>query len=130
MLRSQLGLELPGTLVFDYPTPAAIAALASHLLGEVRRQGASAEAPALAMHGSLDAAAKRSQDGAAIVLRATAVRSAGTVSLDAGGQPAVELSDAVGWVPCERWDADAQQSQVCASPEMKVSGMCVAMLPQ
>jgi hypothetical protein len=45
-LEGRLGLRLPGTLVFDYPSPAAIAAFAASRLGASAESEAAEEASA------------------------------------------------------------------------------------
>ncbi len=109
-LQSQLGLKLPATLAFDYPTPAAIAALASSLMAdtgpEARPSGAAP--PPLA---ALPAAMTLADAGAALIVERFASVTAETASAGETVPRAPQLRDAVGLVPCERWDADDQQSQ-------------------
>ncbi len=111
VLQSQLGLKLPATLAFDYPTPAAIAALASSLLADAGPHQATSCGAAQSPLAALPVAVTRPEAGAAVVVQRFAIVTAETASAGGTVPRASQLRDAVGMVPCERWDMDAQQSQ-------------------
>jgi hypothetical protein len=105
-LEGRLGLQLPSTLVFDYPTVAAIAGFISTSLGasEPAAEATSdADVPAAS---SLDLAVSGSS-GASGLLSVTgmATRSPG------GALEAPIMPDAMAAIPTSRWGADVQLTQ-------------------
>ncbi|WNM49183.1 SDR family NAD(P)-dependent oxidoreductase [Kitasatospora sp. CM 4170] len=104
-LASATGLRLPATLVFDYPTPAAIAA---QLRREVLELGAVEEAVTAAPTGSAGAA-----DDEAIAIVGMACRFPGGVTTpEALWQLLVTDGDVVSGLPTDRgWDLDAVSGQ-------------------
>ena len=100
-LEARLGLQLPSTLVFDYPT---VASLTEFLTGRLGQAAPSAPADlAVLRRASLAAVAPAA---AAVVMLGAAARSPG----QALGQLAAASQgiDAVGLVPLERWDVEAE----------------------
>jgi hypothetical protein len=95
-LSSALGLSLPGTLVFDYPTPAAMAQHVHSLL----QPPSSAPAPLPASSALVVATAGSASSGDAGQLISLTL----AARLPAGGALG---QDGVGRVPCARWDLEA-----------------------
>ncbi|WP_428846381.1 type I polyketide synthase [Kitasatospora hibisci] len=104
-LAAATGLRLPATLVFDYPTPAAIAA---QLRREVLELGAAEEAVPAGPTGSAGAA-----DDEAIAIVGMACRFPGGVTTpEALWQLLVTDGDVVSGLPTDRgWDLDAVAGQ-------------------
>jgi hypothetical protein len=104
-LESRLGLELPSTLVFDYPTVAAIAGYVSTSLAA--SEPAAEAAPANGM--SLAPTAADLAPGAAgsmlVAVSGMATRS------PAGALEAPAMPDAMAAIPVSRWEADLQLTQ-------------------
>ena len=113
-LEGRVGLELPSTLVFDYPT---ISALAGFLASKVQPAAAGAAEQAASLQaGYASSVAEEWEPGdglpqgrqrpaapSAVALSGMVVRSAGDAF--AGIAPV----DAVGLVPASRWDIDAHE---------------------
>ena len=118
-LEARLGAELPGTLVFDYPT---VAALARHLAGLLAPQAAAAQlAEEQSRWPAYSADLLGLEGGAAAFPRSagTAVGLASLVSrqpagIMAGGVPAAV--DALQPMPLDRWDVDRQVELVGGLP--------------
>ena len=117
-LEAKLGLELPTTLVFDYPT---MAALAAFLVGRLELECADESA---SEHGSYTAEASWEEgvEGAMYVAPARSTRQLIAVTGMAVRAPADALSsihpkDAVQLVPASRWNLEANSGgcDACSS---------------
>ena len=105
-LEGRLGLALPSTLVFDYPTVASLSAfLASKLAGPSGAAAAAVPGGLALLRRASTAAAAPAADGGAVVMLGASWRS----PQRALGQLATTAGvDAVGLVPLERWDVEAE----------------------
>ena len=112
-LEAKLGAELPSTLVFDYPT---MAALAGFLAAKIQPGAAAASASELSSYGSEASYGWESEDEVPAGRRALApaqrARQVVTVTGWAVRAPAdafagLEPVDAVRLVPASRWDLEA-----------------------
>ncbi len=109
-LEGRLGLQLPSTLVFDYPTVAAIAGFVADSLaaaapgdeGALAEAGTALEVPALVSASSPQAMAGATAINGPLAVSALASRS------PASALEAPKLADAMAAVPTSRWDADLQ----------------------
>ena len=103
-LESRLGMGLPSTLVFDYPTVAAIAAFVADSLAAAEPVGADvavvASAEALALGGG--ALVPASAASGLLAVAGMATRS------PAGALEAPQLVDAMASIPISRWESDLQ----------------------
>ena len=98
-IESRLGLQLPSTLVFDYPTISAIAAFISAGLDDVDEHPAAAQADDVLATSALPAS---SSGSGPMVISGLATRS----PEDALTSP--RLADIMSAVPVSRWEADLQ----------------------
>lgn len=107
-LQTRLGLPLPATLVFDYPTAASIAAFVAERMVPPEQL----DVECLPTAGLSAPAGTNS----VVCIRNMAVRLPG-MELGAGG-PAdeVDFVDCIASVPPERWDVDLQLTQVPSLP--------------
>ena len=122
-LEARLGVELPATLTFDYPT---ISAIAQRIASSLQPAAASPSPRSRAYYDAYDGFALDSPSHAHGSLRAAVPPQAATVSVAAltCRQPrrvlAAEASlagvDAVACIPLDRWEVEAQAGRVGARP--------------
>jgi len=97
-LESRMGLQLPGTLVFDYPTPAALVGfLESQMPDTADAEGDQDEVGIVQHDMSLGAVVAASSDP--LVLMAASYRTPKSIS-------GIELVDGINTIPIERWDVE------------------------
>lgn len=92
-ISKKVGCELPGTLVFDYPTASAIAKYITKQLG------ASSKPAPTAVAVPADTRAYAAHDGIPVLITAIARRM--PVQKSSG-----DWTDPIQVVPCDRWDVD------------------------
>lgn len=113
-LSKQLGLELPATLTFDYPTPTAISTFIAEQLAPALAEAAAAEAAVAGVAGSaVGPRALAVADGSAAVLAVTglSMRLAGGIdSLSALHQALESTAELQTVGPQPRWDTEVYYS--------------------
>ena len=105
-LQDALGAKLPQTLVFDAPTPAAMAAA---IKAQLLASAPAAAADAALAPATLAAPRPAAPDAAPRVLTVAAAAgrcAAGAAAPERGVFTAAGASDPVGVVPLQRWDVD------------------------
>jgi len=107
-LGQALGLDLPGTLVFDYPS---VGAMAAHLLTRVRPADQAAE-PALELAPIAAPTFSAPLAGSTAALHVALAARLPLPGHVAAGQELAPGQDAITAVPFKRWDLDAQQVRV------------------
>ena len=104
-LESRLGLELPSTLVFDYPTVAAIAGYVSISLAAAEPAAEAAPGDGTSLAPAAADLAPAAAGGMLVAVSGMATRS------PAGALEAPAMPDAMAAIPISRWEADLQLTQ-------------------
>ena len=109
-LQAALGVTLPGTAIFDYPTPAALAAFLCQQLA------AAAGAAAAAQHSAAMLAAPSAGGALAAVDRARLVVTVDASAARLSAPSVSSLQDSCRVTPFARWDADGPAKLVPLRP--------------
>lgn len=120
-LGQALGLDLPGTLVFDYPS---VKAMAAHLLGRIPPNQRAAEQPTALAHAAPPALAAPAAGGAAVLHVSVAARLP-TPAHAGTSQAAVRGHYSISTVPFERWDLEAPQVNFATCQVCIISARCM-----
>jgi acyl carrier protein len=105
-LESGLGMQLPSTLVFDYPTITAIAGFVNDSLAPATAPAAAAAGPLTTEQQQLGSELALA-DGAPALLAVTGIATRSPV----GALEQHTLLDAMAAIPVSRWDAELQLTQ-------------------
>ena len=113
-LGRSLGLELPGTLVFDYPSVSAMAQHIHGLLAPAQTAGGSAAGALVpAAPAALVTASNAAPAGSMLISLAVAARLP-TGYAARGGESVLGGADCISLVPFGRWDLEALRVSSCA----------------
>ena len=124
-LGRSLGLELPSTLVYDYPSVSAMAQHVHSLLAPTQPAGtSSAGALVPAAPAALVAASNAAPAGSMLISLAVAARLP-TGYADRGGESVLGGADGISLVPYGRWDLEALRVS-SRLPNTAIDGFCTA----
>ena len=111
-----VGLDLPSTLVFDYPS---VGAIAAYLMTKIARKQGAASGTAAAVHITditLPSAAPSALSAAAaadVVIHMSVAARLPTLAFEDAGRGPAAGHDAISMAPFDRWDLEAPRVRFC-----------------